>query len=73
MAARAGGLTFAARPRAGRAAEVEEDERHDETAALRGDDDAPHDADAEQPDPESGAASDPPPGQEPGEGKQHDL
>ena len=51
---------------------MEEEEPRDETASGR-DDDPPRDSDAEQPDPESGAASDPPPGQEPGEGKQHDL
>ncbi len=33
----------------------------------------PGDAPAENQDPESAPASDPPPGQEPGEGKQHDL
>jgi hypothetical protein len=33
----------------------------------------PRDATAEQQDPESSAASAPPPGQEPGEGKTHDL
>jgi hypothetical protein len=36
-------------------------------------DEEPREADAEQQDPESAAASSPPPGQEPGEGKTHDL
>jgi hypothetical protein len=34
---------------------------------------APRESDAEQADPESAPASDPPPGQEPGDGKQYDL
>ena len=33
----------------------------------------PGEAEAEDQDPESGPASDPPPGHEPGEGKIHDL
>jgi hypothetical protein len=35
--------------------------------------DEPHDAAPEESDPESSAASEPPPGQDPGDGKEHDL